>query len=79
MRSYTVGNSEELIVEAVDGASIRKNTVPTKSRNGSYILGLNMSAATAANPVYAKGYVTYSDSTGAQKTVYSNMLISEPN
>lgn len=79
VRSYTVGNSEELIVEAVDGASIRKNTVPTKSRNGSYILGLNMSAATAANPVYAKGYVTYSDSTGAQKTVYSNMLISEPN
>lgn len=78
VRSYTVSNKESLVLEEVDGSIIRKNVTSADSKNGLYELTVNMSATTKVNPVFARGYLKYSDDEGKVYTIYTDVVTSSP-
>ena len=79
IRTYNSLYKDKLTLENVDGDMIRKNT---STLTGFFKMRLRytlkMKETTKVNPIYARAYAIYTDSTGEDITIYSNVAYSAP-
>ena len=79
IRTYNSLYKDKLTLENVDGDIVRKNTsILTENSMGYLNMGIRMSETTKLNPIYARAYAIYTDSTGQEVTIYSNVAYSAP-
>ena len=80
IRTYESSYKNKLTLENVDGNNIRKNTSSNASGDLRFILSayVPMRETTKINPIYARAYAIYTDSTGQEVTIYSNVAYSAP-
>lgn len=77
--SMAGATGDTLKVENVDGSIVRKKTTGLTNQSGVFAYTMNLTSATAqAATITAKAYVTYTDASGAQVTVYSDMVTLAP-
>ena len=80
IRTYDSLYKNKLTLDNVDGNNIRKNTSSNSSGYLRFIYSYNlsMSETTKLKPIYARAYAIYTDSTGKDQTIYSNVAYSAP-
>lgn len=79
IRTYNSLYKDKLTLENVDGDMIRKNTSTlTGFFKMRFRYTIKMRETTKVNPIYARAYAIYTDSTGEDITIYSNVAYSAP-
>ena len=79
VRTYNSLYKDKLMLENVDDNIVRKSSsTPSPALNLVWRLTVRMREETKVKPLYARGYAIYTDSTGQEVTIYSNVAYSAP-